>query len=106
MNGQIAKLKAEVNEIKGLLSTLTQQFTSRLEGGNALRASSSHNPQRIDIPLQFFDILQQNRCLRIPKGPALPFWHDERVQVSHFLSDIRFSQYIFSENFSQNYSNF
>ena len=54
MNGQMAKLKPEMNEIKGLLSTLIQQFTFRLEGENALRTSSSHNQERIDILLQFF----------------------------------------------------
>ena len=31
MNGQNAKLQAEMNVIEGLLSTITQQFTSRLE---------------------------------------------------------------------------
>ena len=36
-----------MNEIKWLLSTLTQQFTSRIEEGNALRASRSRNPERI-----------------------------------------------------------
>ena len=49
MNGQFARLQAEMNENKGSLSTLTQQFTSRLEEGNALRASSSRNPERIDM---------------------------------------------------------
>ena len=49
MNGQIARLQAEMNEIRGLLSTLTQQFISGLEEGNALRASSSRNPERIDM---------------------------------------------------------
>ena len=49
MNGQFARLHAEMNENKGLLSTLTQQFTSRLEEGNALRGSSSRNPERIDM---------------------------------------------------------
>ena len=48
MNGQIARLQAKMNAIKGLLSTSTQQFTSRLEEGNAPRASSSRNPKRID----------------------------------------------------------
>ena len=48
MNGQIARLQAEMNEIKGLLSTIIQQFSSQLEEGNALRASTSRNPERID----------------------------------------------------------
>ena len=47
-NGINSNSQAEMNEIKGLLSTLTQQFTSRLKEGNALRASSSRNPERMD----------------------------------------------------------
>ena len=49
MNDQISRLQAEMNETKVFLSTLTQQFTSRLEEGNALRASSSRKAERIDI---------------------------------------------------------
>ena len=49
MISQIAILQAEMNETKGLLSTLPQQFISRSEEDNALRASSSRNPQRTDI---------------------------------------------------------
>ena len=48
MNSQIAKLQAEMNEIKGLLATLTQQVISRPDEGNGLRASSSRNQERID----------------------------------------------------------
>ena len=48
VNGQIAKIQAEMNEIKGVLLTLTHQFTSRFDEGNALRASNSRNPERID----------------------------------------------------------
>ena len=48
MNNQIETLQAEENEIKGLLSTLTQQFFSRSGEGNALRGSSSRNPERND----------------------------------------------------------
>ena len=58
VNGQIAKMQAEMKEIKGLLSTLTQQFTSRLKEGNALRASSSRNPDCMDRG-QFGDIKKQ-----------------------------------------------
>ena len=46
-------------------------------------------------PLQFFHVLEHNRCLKIPKGP--PFQslrHYETVQNCHFSSDTRFSQNI------------
>ena len=54
VNSQIAKVKAEMNEIKGLLSTLTQQFQfiARSEESNALRGSSARNPERINSDTQ------------------------------------------------------
>ena len=46
-------------------------------------------------PFNFFDILEHNRCLKIPKGPPFQiFRHYETVQNCHFSSNIRFSQYI------------
>ena len=48
-NYQIAKLQAEMNEFKGLLSTLNHQFISCSEEDNALRASSFRNPESIDM---------------------------------------------------------
>ena len=39
MNQQISKLQDEMNEIKTLLSTLTEQVIPRLEEGTASRAS-------------------------------------------------------------------
>ena len=53
-------------------------------------------------PLHFFDILEHNRCLKIPKGPPFQiFRHYETVQNCHFSSDIRFSQYISTNVFFQ-----
>ena len=46
---QIAKLQAEMNEFKGLLSTLNHQFFSCSEEDNALGASSFRNPESIDM---------------------------------------------------------
>ena len=46
-------------------------------------------------PFKLFDILDHNRCLKIPKGPPFQiFRHYETVQNCHFSSDIRFSQHI------------
>ena len=46
-------------------------------------------------PFIFFDILEHNRCLKIPKCPPFQiFRHYETVQNCNFSSDIRFSQYI------------
>ena len=43
----------------------------------------------------FFDILEHNRCLKNSKI----FRHYETVQNCHFSSDIRFSQYIYTNIF-------
>ena len=48
VNSQIENIQIELNELKGLLSTLTQQFISPSEVSNALRASSCRNPECID----------------------------------------------------------
>ena len=48
-NRQIAKLQAEMNEIKPLLTTLTQQVIPRPEEGNASRASSSRTQERVEL---------------------------------------------------------
>ena len=50
MNNQIVKLQfqVEMNEIKTLSATLTQQVIIRPEEGNALRASSSRTRERVD----------------------------------------------------------
>ena len=66
-------------ENKGLLWTLTQQFISRSEEGNALRASSSRNPERIDKQKLF--------CCNEPKS-------SQRTLLSQVVSrrvDIHFS---------------
>ena len=50
--------------------------------------------------LQCFDILEHKRCFKIPEGPPFQiFRHYETVQNCHFSSDIRFSQYISTNNF-------
>ena len=60
-----------------------------------------------DAPFNFFDFLEHNRCLKIPKGPAFQiFRHYETVQNCHFSSDIRFSQYISTKLVFQYYPKF
>ena len=51
------------------------------------------------IALQFFDILQQNGCLKISKGPVFTFLALSDVSESSCLSDIEFFQYISIKNF-------
>ena len=47
----------------------------------------------------FFDSLQQNGCKEILESLPFRFFVIETVQKSHFLSDVRFSQYISTDNF-------